>query len=90
MAAYPSYPILVGSTHRPEKSWKDTTSSSGVMHSRQLRGKNYSEFSLLHHLTGAEFQSLLAVYEADPDAVHTLTYRSESPSITYSVEFIGP
>jgi hypothetical protein len=91
MAAYPAYPILLGSSQKPEKGWRDTSSSSGTPHSKQTQGKAYSEFSLLHQLTGTEYESLLAVYAADPDTTHTLIYRNdESPAVTYTVKFSGP
>jgi hypothetical protein len=90
MAAYPSYPILLGSTQKPEKGWRDTTASSGSLHSRQLHGKNYFQFSLLHSMTKAEFRALSDLYDAGPRTVHTLTYLSESPIVTYSVTFTAP
>jgi hypothetical protein len=90
MAAYPSYPILLGSTQKLEKSWRDTTSSSGTQHSRQLHGKQYYQFILIHNLTGTEYESLLAVEAAGPRDTYTLTYRTESPAITYRVTFTGP
>jgi hypothetical protein len=90
MAAYPSYPILLGSTQKPEKGWRDTTSSSGTLHSRQLHGKNYLQFSLLHNMTNVEFRALADLYAAGPRDVHTLSYLAESPLVTYSVVFTAP
>ncbi len=87
MAAYPSHAILLDSAQKLEKGWRDTTSSSGTLHSRQLHGKNYYQFDLLHNLTGTEYESLLALHDADPRATHTLSYRTESPLITYTVTF---
>ena len=90
MAAYPTYAILLGSTQKIEKGWRDTTSSSGTLHSRQLHGQNYYQFSLLHSLTGTEYETLLATFNAGPRDTYTLAYRTESPLITYSVTFTGP
>lgn len=90
MAAYPSYPILLGSTSKPEKGWRDTTASSGTLHSRQLHGKKYFQFSLLHSMTKDEFRTLADLHDAAPRAVHTLSYLSESPLVTYSVVFTAP
>lgn len=90
MAAYPSYPILLGSSQKPEKGWRDTTASSGSLHSRQLHGKNYYQFSLIHSMTKAEFRALSDLYDAGPRTVQTLTYLSESPIVTYSVTFTAP
>jgi len=87
MAAYPSHAILLGSTQKPEKGWRDTTSSSGTLHSRQLHGKSYWQFDLLHNLSGTEYEALVAVHDAAPRTTHTLTYRTESPAITYTVTF---
>ena len=57
----------------------------------QLHGKQYFQFRLVHQLTGTQFETLLVTtYGADPKATHTLTYRSESPQITYSVKFLSP
>ena len=90
MAAYPSYPILLGSSSKPEKGWRDTTASSGSLHSRQLFGKDYFQFSLLHSMTKAEFRTLADLYDAGPRTVQTLSYLSESPLVTYSVTFTAP
>ena len=91
MAAYPSHAILLGSTQDLESGWKDSISSSGTLHSVQLHGKQYFLFKLIHQLTGAQFETLLVTtYGADPKATHTLTYRAESPQITYSVTFLSP
>lgn len=90
MAAYPSYPILLGSSKSPETGWRDTTASAGSLHSRQLHGKNYFQFSLVHNMTTEEFRTLADLHDAAPRAVHTLTYLSESPAVTYSVKFTAP
>jgi hypothetical protein len=90
MAAYPSYPILLGSSSKPEKGWRDTTASSGSLHSRQLRGKDYFQFSLLHSMTGDEFRAVSDLHDAGPRTVQTLSYLSESPLVTYSVVFTAP
>ena len=87
MAAYPSYPVLLDSTQELESGWSDSISPSGTLHSRQMHGQQYYRFSLAHHLTGTEFEALLATYAAGPRDVYTLTYRTESPVITYSVIF---
>jgi len=90
MAAYPSYSILLGSDQDLESGWKDSVSSSGTLHSQARHGKQYYRFNLLHSLTGTQFETHLALYASDPRAVHTLTYRSESPQITYSAQMTGP
>jgi hypothetical protein len=90
MAAYPSYPILLGSSMNPETGWRDTTASAGSLHSRQLYGKNYLQFELIHHMTNVEFRALTDLHDAAPRAVHTLSYLAESPLVTYSVTFITP
>jgi hypothetical protein len=90
MAAYPSYPILLGSTQKPESGWRDATASSGSLHSRQLFGKNYFQFGLVHNMNAAEFRTLSDLHDASPRAVHTLSYLAESPLVTYSVTFVAP
>ncbi len=91
MAAYPTYTIGISSKQGLEDGWKDTTSSSGTLHSVQLHGKQYYHFKLMHPgLTGTQFETLLATYAAGPKDIYTLTYRVESPQITYSVKFTGP
>jgi hypothetical protein len=44
----------------------------------------------LHSLSGAEYESLLSTFNAGPRDIYTLSYRTESPLITYSVTFTGP
>ena len=87
MANYPSYSILLGSSDKPVKGWRDTTASSGSLHSRQLHGKKYVQFTLLHSMTKAQFRIHADLHDADPRAVYTLSYLAESPLVTYSVQF---
>ena len=87
MANYPAHDILLDSSQELESGWSDSISTSGTLHSRQMHGKQYYRFNLLHHLTGTEFETLLATYAAGPRDVYTLSYRTESPVITYSVQF---
>jgi len=91
MAAYPSYTIGLDSEQDLENGWSDSISSSGTMHSIKMHGKQYYQFTLMHPaLTGTQFETLLATYAAGEKDVHTLTYRAESPVITYSVQFLSP
>jgi len=90
MAAYPSYDILLGSRQERETSWQDDVAESGLLSSRQLRSQEYFLFTLRHHLTLAQYQSLLTTFSAGPRDTYTLTYLTESPQVTYSVTFIAP
>jgi len=90
MAAYPSYGILLDSEMEWESSWRDDIAESGSLHSRQLRSTNYVRFLLVHHMTTAEWRSLLTTFQAGPRDTYTLTYHTESPSVTYSVTFLEP
>jgi hypothetical protein len=90
MAAYPSYGILLDSSQEWESSWRDDISESGSMHSRQMRSSDYIKFTLLHNMTDAEYDALLATFRAAPRDTYTLTYRNVSPTVTYSVKFIAP
>ena len=78
MAAYPSYSILLESDKTEESGVKDDYAESGT------------QFSLRHHLTLAEFNSLKATFDAGRRDVYTLSYFDESPVATYSVRFTGP
>jgi hypothetical protein len=89
MAAYPSYAILLGSTQRLESGWNRPVATSGWQSDTQLHAKQYYQFSLLHNLTGTEYDALLATYNDGPRDEYTLTYRTESPAITYTVMFTG-
>jgi hypothetical protein len=90
MAAYPSHNILLGSSQDLEVGHTDDITESGIQYSRALHASQYYHFSLLHQLTGTQFEALLAAYAAGPRDTYTLTYRVESPAITYSVKFLGP
>lgn len=90
MAAYPSYGILLESSQDLEPSWRDSVSESGTLHSRQMRSTNYYRFVLNHNLTVAQYNALMTTYAAGPRDVYTLTYRNESPVVTYSVKFTAP
>jgi len=87
MAAYPSYTIGIASKQVPVDGYADDFSESGGLRSRAFHDDQYYQFTLFHPvLTGAEFESLLATYAADPKATHTLTYRG----ISYDVVFTSP
>lgn len=91
MAAYPSYTIGLGSTQELESGWSNDIASSGSLHSRQFHSQQYYRWTLVHPgLTGTQYEALLATYAAAPRAEHTLTYRQESPQITYTVQFTAP
>ena len=90
MAAYPSYEILLGSGFEEEAGVADDYSQAGSQHSRLMHSQPYYRFNLLHALTLAEWNSLRATYTAGRRDTYTLTYFSESPSVTYSVKFTGP
>lgn len=88
MAAYPSYGVLLESSQDLESGYLDDLTESGVHYSRALHSTQYYRFTLVHNLTDAQFDSLLATYAAGPRDTYTLTYRSVSPAITYSVKFL--
>jgi len=90
MAAYPSYPILLSSSHDPESGIDDDFSQSGQQHARVFHSQQYHIFTLVHFLTLAQWTSLLATYAAGKRDTYTLTYDVESPQLTYSVKFIEP
>ena len=90
MAAYPSHNILLESDNTEESGVKDDYAESGTQHSRLFYSKPYYRFSLRHHLTLAEFNSLKATFDAGRRDVYTLSYFDESPVATYSVKFTGP
>ena len=90
MAAYPSHNILLESDKTEESGVKDDYAESGTQHSRLFYSKPYYRFSLRHHLTLAEFNSLKATFDAGRRDVYTLSYFDESPVATYSVKFTGP
>ena len=90
MANYPSYPILLGSTLDEEVGVLDDFSVAGTMHSRIVHSQSYYRMMLVHQLTRAEYNSLHATYLAGRRDTYTLTYFTESPLVTYSVQFTGP
>ena len=92
MAAYPSYSIGLGSTRAPESGWLDDISDAGTMHSRQMHGSQYYRFQIVHPgLSGQQYADLLATYAAGPRDTYTgFTYHTESPALTYSVQFTTP
>ena len=90
MAAYPSYGILLDSKVEIESKWSDDVSVAGTLHSRQLRSADYYNFDLTHHLTLAEYNSLMSTYGSGERDTYTLTYHDESPAVTYSVKFVNP
>lgn len=87
MATYPSYGILLDSSYEPESEYEDDFSQSGIQHSRQLRSQTYYKFTIVHELTLAQWNTLIAFYDAGPRTAHTLTWFTESPEVTYSVKF---
>jgi|GEM_PF-3858834 len=90
MAAYPSYDILLGSSIEEESGVEDDFAETGTMHSRLYHSEPFFRFQLQHALTLAQYNSLKATYTAGRRDVHTLTYFTESPQVTYSVQFTGP
>jgi hypothetical protein len=90
MADYPSYGILLGSTQTLEDGWRHSVAPSGWQSNTLLHARQYYRFSLLHNLSGADYESLFATYTAGPRDEYTLAYRSESPEIAYLVQFTGP
>ena len=87
MANYPSYNILLESSREPEPEYEDDFSQPGIQHSRQLRSAVYYKFSIVHHLTLAEFTTLDSFYQSNARADVTLTWFDESPQATYTVKF---
>ena len=90
MAAYPSYGILLSSQQERESSWQDDVADSGQLSSRQMRSLNYYQFTLSHHMTVIQYRALATTYAAGPRDTYTLTYLTESPQVTYSVQFVAP
>ena len=91
MAAYPTLPTGIESAQEEETSYLDTFSVAGTQHSRQMRSATYYQFTLLHPaITDAEYDSLRSTYAAGPRDTYTLTYRSVSPAVTYSIKFMEP
>jgi len=87
---YPSYPILIGSRPDRENGIQDDFSQAGSQHSRTFHSQQYYRFPIRHKLTQAEFDSLIATYDAGPRDTYTLTFYDVSPAVTYSVKFLEP
>jgi hypothetical protein len=89
MANYPTHKIMLESEVQTENEFIDDFSLGGIQHSRQFHSQPYYRFSLLHNLTLAQFEALVATYDADPRVAYTLTYDIVSPTVTYTVKFLG-
>ena len=89
MAAYPSYNVLLTSEPTPESGWLDDIADAGSMHSRRQHSKQYVRFTVIHHMTGQQYQDLLDTYAAGPrDEYTAFTFHTSSPQTTYTVQFI--
>jgi hypothetical protein len=89
MPAYPNHKISLESIVETENQFLDDFSQGGIQHSRQFHSQPYFRFTLLHHLTLAQFEALCTTYDADPRIDYTLTYDVVSPAVTYTVKFLG-
>ena len=91
MAAYPSLPIGLDSSQTPESRFSIDIDESGGFHSRSFHSAQYYRFSITHPgITAAQWNSLLTTYAGNPTGTYTLTFRNESPVVTYTVRFLDP
>ena len=90
MADYPYTAHLLDSRQELESGIDDDFSQPGIQHSRIFHSRQYYRFKVIHSLTLAQFNSLLATYAAGPRDEYTFQYHSTSPQTTYTVKFLAP
>jgi hypothetical protein len=87
MAAYPSFPQIVGSKRISDDGTILDRAESGKPRLRQYYTEVRRSFDILHDVDGADKDTILAHYDADKANVFNFTFKGDN--MVYTVRYLG-